>query len=114
MTFAERQKEIARLSRQCGRCNSMIDESWEQGWPLHGRITLGYGSQIFALLRGHSWAEDDDFRWWKQGHPAMTKNEARCTEFAWSEKTPYRLCSTCQAELIRMVGQFFGIAELRK
>jgi hypothetical protein len=111
MNHDERQKLIRDLARQCGRCDSQIGEHWSNGWPNYGTITLGYASQIFAVLRGHSWADEEDFQSWKKGHSAMTINDAQKVQFAWGPDTPYRLCRSCQAELIRLVGRFFGLSK---
>ena len=93
----------------CGRCGGGIMGGWEDGWPLHGRIELGFPSQIFHSLAGGSGflAGDAEFQAWKVGHPACVDNSAQRVVFEWSEGHEWRLCSKCQDALLRIVGEFF-------
>lgn len=96
----------------CGRCSKCINptDGWESGWPLYGTITLGFASQAFAYLcGGHNIATGAQFKWWDEGHPAMSKNGAQLVEFKWDSESRWRLCYDCQKELLQTVGKFFGI-----
>lgn len=105
-----------RNDESCVRCNNVIDPSngkrWEFGWPLYGSIQLGFAAQIFAKLAdARGCADNEHFKWWKEGHAALIKNEAQEVIFDWGQnsKSKCLLCYECQSKLINMVGEFFGI-----
>ena len=94
----------------CDRCLKQCGGNWEEGWPCTGVIDLQAASQAFAKLCGvtHGCADPEHFLVWREGHPAMTKNEAQHVRFEWSASGKYRLCYDCHNELISTVGKFFG------
>lgn len=62
---------------RCGRCGSVANptDGWEHSWPLYGKIDLGFPAQAFGALCGMQHiAEKEHFKWWSEGHPAMTDN----------------------------------------
>lgn len=98
----------------CGRCGEVANptDGWEHGWPLFGTIDIGFPAQAFGALCGmRHIAEDHHFKWWGQGHPAMTRNGAQRITFAWKHDAAWRLCYNCQKELLCLIGQFFKIPE---
>ena len=99
----------------CGRCGEVANptDGWEHGWPLHGKIDIGFPSQAFGALCGmRHIAENHHFLWWGEGHPAMTKNAAQHVTFEWDSENPkFRMCYKCQKELLKVVGEFFKIPE---
>ena len=104
----------------CGRCGEPANpnDGWENGWPLYGRIHLGFPAQAFGALCGMEFiAERHHFKWWHKGHPAMTTNGAQEVVFEWGNGNTYdstgryRLCYECQKELLKVIGKFFGIPE---
>ena len=108
---------------RCGECANPSD-GWEHSWPLYGRLDIGFPSQAFGHLGGcEHIADREHFEWWREGHPAMTTNEAQEVIFEWGNgyrfdsTGRYRLCYDCQKQLLRVIGEFFGIpkrvAELR-
>lgn len=111
----------------CSRCNEIANptDGWEHGWPLYGRIELGFPAQAFAFLGGAKHiADSEHFKWWHEGHPAMIENGAQDVTFEWGNGHQFdstgrfRLCYDCQKELLKTIGAFFGIpdrvAELAK
>lgn len=105
---------------ECSRCKEVANPNngWEHGWPLYGRIELGFPAQAFAFLGGaRSIADREHFSWWNEGHPAMTKNGAQDITFEWGNgyrfdsTGRYRLCYECQKKLLRVIGEFFGIPD---
>lgn len=112
---------------RCGRCNKVANptDGWEHGWPLYGHLEVGFPAQAFGALcgMGHV-AAPEHFQWWAEGHPALIENGAQEIIFEWGtgyhfdSKGRFRLCYICQKELLKMLGQFFGIpkraAELKQ
>jgi hypothetical protein len=99
---------------KCGRCGESANpnDGWEHGWPLQGKIDVGFPAQAFGALCGMQFiAEPKHFAWWKEGHPAMTKNDAQHIIFEWKHTDEWRLCYDCQKELLRTIGKFFKIPE---
>lgn len=99
---------------RCGRCDRVIDPdgSWENQWPLYGTIDLGFPAQAFGALCGAKCcAETNHFAWWREGYPAMTTNEAQRVTFMWKSDSKWRLCRSCQRELLSVIGRFFHIPE---
>lgn len=97
----------------CGHCKEPIQPGWENGWPLFGTIDLGFSAQAFGALCGmKTCASEAHFEIWSLGHPALEINEAQHLRFRWTEKTDYRLCYSCQKELINLVGKFFKYPQI--
>lgn len=104
------------VTKLCDRCGGPQDPTngvrWEHGWPLYGTIRLGFPAQAFAFLRGREHvAENVDFKWWGEGHPAMAKNEAQEVIFSWSSDGKACLCYDCQKKLLQLIGEFWGIPQ---
>jgi hypothetical protein len=85
---------------------------------LYGKLDLGFPGQAFGALGGaKKIAEAHHFKWWHEGHPAMTVNDAQRVTFEWGNGYQYdsqgrfRLCYDCQKTLLKVVGDFFGIPE---
>lgn len=105
---------------KCSRCNKVANptDSWEYGWPLYGKLEIGFPGQAFAYLGGAEYiADKEHFAWWSKGHPAMVRNEAQEVVFEWgngykydSEKR-FRMCYYCQKELLYAIGKFFKIPQ---
>ena len=112
-------RTITPLDKQvkCSRCDKVANptDGWEHGFPLYGRIEVGFPAQIFAFLGGADIiAFAEHFKWWSEGHPAIKKNGAQEVIFEWGngykyDSPNYRLCRDCQKKLIQMLGEFFGI-----
>lgn len=99
---------------KCGRCGNVANptDHWAHGWPLYGKIKIGFPAQAFGALCGMEHiADDEHWLWWREGHPAMTTNDAQEVCFEWKHDNPYRLCYDCQKELLRVIGEFFKIPE---
>jgi hypothetical protein len=105
------------LCSRCDKCANPTD-GWENGWPLYGRLDIGFPAQAFGHLgRCNHCADAEHFEWWREGHPAMTVNEAQAVTFEWGNghqydsRGRYRLCYDCQKELLHVLGDFFGIPQ---
>lgn len=98
------------MSNTCNRCLQPCGSGWEDGWPCTGTIDLQVASQSFAKLCGvtHGCADREHFEVWREGHLAMTLNEAQHVRFEWGADRKYRLCYSCHNTLISKVGEFFG------
>jgi len=103
---------------QCSRCGAVANpnDGWEHGWPLYGKIEVGFPAQIFAFLGGaKNIADKEHFDWWHEGHPALTENGAQGVIFEWGNgyrydsTGRYRICYDCQKALLYVLGGFFGI-----
>lgn len=104
----------------CSRCDKVANPSdgWEHGWPLYGKIHVGFPGQLFAFLGGAEHiADTEHFEWWKEGHPAIKEGGSQETIFEWGNgyrydsKGRYRLCYDCQKQFLYMLGDFFGIKQ---
>lgn len=96
------------MSNTCDRCLKPCGNHWSDGWSCTGTIDVQAASQMFAKLCGAIIADTEHFAIWKEGHPAMTKNEAQHATFVWGPSANYRLCYDCHNELLSVVGKFFG------
>lgn len=105
-------KDIWSEKTHCDRCSQQIDKrEWPDDWPNEGSILLRYASQILSKLTGnHNSSDSVDAAIGEEGHPALTDLHGQKVEFEWGmgSKTGYRLCQSCQARLIGLVGNFFG------
>jgi len=99
---------------KCGRCGCIANptDGWEHGWPLRGKLDVEFPAQAFGALCGMEHiAKPEHFKFWHEGHPAMTENGAQHVTFEWDSKAAWRLCYDCQKELLRTIGAFFKIPE---
>lgn len=108
----------------CSRCGEVAnpDDGWEHGWPLYGRLELGYHSCIGYRLRHGTYAGAPDDPDWQQfdytKHPAVVGTQtAQRVEFEWGNghkydsTDRYRLCECCQSHLLHLLGWFFGMTD---
>jgi hypothetical protein len=108
------------MTNTCDRCLGNAETGrWESGWPMKGAIDMLAASQAFAKLAGVTGCADKEhFDWWREGHPAMTINEAQHVRFEWSHDGKFRLCYDCHNKLLAVIGEFFGVprrvAQLKK
>ena len=96
----------------CSRCGCVRNpnDGWEHGWPLFGKIDIGFHS-----CAGHVLTHG---RHGFPAHPAMTeKSGPQRVVFEWgdggvggySSRNGFRLCEKCQRDLIATIGEWFGL-----
>jgi hypothetical protein len=105
-------KELIVLCSHCGNPANPTTR-WESGWPLYGRIELGFPSRIFSPLVQRVFPDCNTMEKLVEGHKAAVNFEAQEVVFEWGNgykfdsSDRYRLCYKCQRELIEIIGSFF-------
>jgi hypothetical protein len=93
----------------CSRCKNVANpnDGWEHGWPLFGRLDVGIHSCAAHKLGDPTWTP----------HPAIRDYGAQRVIFEWGNgyeydsRGRYRLCAECQADLLGVLGAFFGVGK---
>ena len=102
----------------CGRCNKRLTESWEDGWPNYGDITIGVGAQALLHLYGTdlNGPSTAPYGWFpSELHPTIQpESGSQKVRLQWSPKGEFRMCPRCQGELLGVIGDFFGLIAREK
>lgn len=88
----------------CSHCGGSLGEGWESNCN-NGMIDLS----VSCCSLDYLWGEGYTKKGYGFNHPAMTEkvNDFQNLHFKWDHKGKYRICRTCQTELIQIIGNFF-------
>lgn len=100
----------------CSRCAKPANptDGWEHGWPLYGRIEVGFPACSMDYLRPDPYNMKIE-RWSAFDHPVVKRDECGWQNFVaewgngykFDSSGRYRLCYECQKALLRTLGKFF-------
>lgn len=96
----------------CSRCGGIANptDSWEHGWPLRGVIDMGFPSRLPDYIFKGGFCNET--RYPELRTPLVTKWGYQDIRLEWGpNRGRYRLCFSCQAQFLGLIGDFFFTAK---